>query len=179
MLPKGKSRWVLLIVTAFQMVVPFVQASPINEPDPTNPKPIGTRQVIDKTFTVNAEIKNGCIFDKDSYQINLVFDAANNTASSVEKMVAVSCTLNSNLMLSLDNGLHFDGTSKRLENANGDYVPYSLTMSEESGGAGVTQLTHTFSSQGVEYKFYVRATANIERAKVGYYQDTVSFVTSF
>lgn len=179
MLRKEKFRWVLVIVAAFQIFVPFVQASTINDPDPTNPKPIGSRQSISKKFTVNAEIKNGCIFDKNSYQLTLIPDAVTNTASAVEKMVTVSCTLNSNLMLSLDNGLHFDGTSKRLENDDGDYVPYTLIMSEQSGGAGVTQLTHTFSSQEVEYKFYIRATANIDRAKVGYYQDTVTFVTNF
>ncbi|WP_272843605.1 spore coat protein U domain-containing protein [Pantoea ananatis] len=171
-----KLRWILMMVAVSQMIIPLTQAKTIQDPDPTNPK--DGIQKIDNSISVNAEINNGCVFEKNSYELKLIPDAGFETATASEMEVDIQCTLNSNLNLSLDNGLYYSGASKRLKNSEEDYIPYDIIMSEQPGGAGVTQLTHTFSN-GINYKFYIRASADITSAKVGYYQDTVTFITSF
>lgn len=177
LLKKYKLHWTLMMVAVSQMIIPFTQAKTIQDPDPINPQ--SGPQQIDKNISVNAEIQNGCFFGKNSYELELIPDAGFENATASEQEVAIQCTLNSNLTLTLDNGLYFSGTSKRLRNSEGDYIPYDIIMSEKPGGAGVTQLTHTFNKQEINYEFYIRASANITSAKAGYYQDTVTFTTSF
>lgn len=145
----------------------------INDPDPAK----NSSNHDEASFTVEATISNGCEFDKSSYDLPLT--VVNSTlAESSSVAVNLLCTLGSEVSITMDQGLHSNNNQRRLINANSQYIDYTLNMSEDGKSVGTNTLRHRFDNPNSEYKFYLKATADITNAQSGQYSDIVTFIIS-
>lgn len=149
-------------------------AGKIREPDPA----LNSNPPLQEQFQVKATIQHGCEFGQASYNLPLTVKDST-LASSDSVAVTVLCTLDSNVTISTDFGKNNDNNQRRLVNEKGQFINYTLSMSEQTTGAGAETVSHTFSSLSRPYEFYIKATADITNAKAGNYTDTVTFITTF
>lgn len=167
------------LVSLFMLAIIFCHSNRLYaadiDPDPASDSALDGPRT--GNFQVKASISPGCEFNKNSYQLPLIVNGAN-LAMSEAVPVSVSCTLNTELTIALSDGDNFLDNSRRLKNDDGQFINYTLLMSEKNFGDGTQTITHNFNGD-INYKFYLKASANISKAQAGVYRDTVIFVLSF
>ncbi|MGD0276971.1 MAG: spore coat protein U domain-containing protein [Syntrophales bacterium] len=98
-------------------------------------------------------------------------DPSSSANATATVTVTIRCTgSNSTWTLTSNNGLHYSGTTRRMQNTNvsTQYLPYSLTFSPTTGNKATTSTTGSGTILNSDYI----------NAYVGSYSDTVTITIS-
>ncbi|QLG89478.1 spore coat protein U domain-containing protein [Chitinibacter bivalviorum] len=117
------------------------------------------------TLQLHILVLGGCNF-KNWGDVTMDFGNLAGGDKSISTRVPVNCSTGSNFKVTLDNGLHANGTQRRLAQKNGaGRVPYSLIATPDSG---------TGSGRDFEINLTATVTQNDYQASpIGQYSDTV------
>lgn len=117
------------------------------------------------TLQLHILVLGGCTF-KNWGDVTMDFGNLSGGDKSISTRVPVNCSTGSNFKVTLDNGLHANGSQRRLAQKNGaGRVPYSLSAMPDSG-----------TGNGRDFEINLTATVtqtDYQASPIGQYSDTV------
>lgn len=163
---------------SFSMPITLMYAASENN-IPSAQDVISKNQTASNNLLVTAEYENGCnlqsVPDLNFGQTNNLLQEKTNSTT-----ISLSCPTNTSWKLGLDNGLNYDGVSRRMRKGI-DYIPYYLYKN-----SNYTQIWDTNSdSQGVgnngtqQIRIYGKVPIQNKLIPAGEYMDTVTVTLTY
>lgn len=164
--------------TSFNMPMTLIMAYS-EEAYPSKETVIATGKSETNNLLVTANYENSCnLYSTPDLNFGQTSDLSN--AVSGVTTISLSCPTNTSWKVGLDNGLNYDGTSRRMKNA-GNYIKYSLyksaDLSQTWDNTTYSQGTGTSGTQQIN--IYGRVPAQGSFFPAGDYVDTVTVTLTY